>query len=169
MSNAQSLSLPALGNNPTWGGSSNTYGALNTDTAAVGSDANIDYTGAYSASFSAEVNLNVLDGVTPQTYNGFTIDFNADVTIPTALGNSYLYDNQPVVPWPKDQQIYYKLVGYNPLDQTFETWVIAEDIVTRPETFDPTGNVPNVDYGVYFTPPSGHSLVNIKIVGRWIQ
>lgn len=168
MSNAQSLSLPAAGNNPTWAGSGNTYGLVTTDS-GYGVDVNINYSGGYSASFTGEVSDNSLNIVTPQTYSGFAIDFGTASTIPTTLNNSYLHDNQPVVPWPKDQQIYYKLVGYNPSNQTFETWIIIEDIVTRPETFDPTGNVPNIDYGVYFTPPSGHSLVNIKIVGRWIQ
>jgi hypothetical protein len=78
-------------------------------------------------------------------------------------------DNLPILTWPKDQQIYYKLVGYNTNTQTFETWVIAEEIVPRTETFDPSGNFPNFDYGIFFTPPSGNQLSNIKIVGRWIQ
>ncbi len=167
MSNAQDLGAIALGNNFTYGGTANDYGATNINTFA--NNASVPYVGPYSASFNATVVSSSTNAVVPQSFIGYNAAYGATIAADMVRPTSYLNDNQPVAPWPKNQQIYYKLVGYNTNTQSFETWIIAEEIVPRPETFDPTGNFPNIDYNVYFTPPSGNKLVNIKIVGRWIQ
>ena len=169
MSNAQDINLTAVGGNFPFTGLANSFSAENYDTDTFANNTEIPYTGAYAASFDGVVVSNALDGVTPENYVGFMVDYGAVVADRIPVIDSALYDNQPILTWPKDQQIYYKLSGFNTNTQTYETWVIAEEIVPRPETFDPTGNFPNVDFGVYFTPPSGNPLVNIKIIGRWIQ
>lgn len=71
--------------------------------------------------------------------------------------------------YPKDKTIYYKLRGYNPNTQTHETWVTKKDIVKRPELYSPELNPPNYLHGIYYTPPSGNSLVDIVIISRWIE
>lgn len=78
-------------------------------------------------------------------------------------------DTNSVIDHPKDQTIYYKLKGYNPLTSTFESWVISENITGRPELFDPNRNPPNVVLDLFKTPPSANNLVNVVIVARWIQ
>lgn len=167
MSNAADLGSASLGGNFPYAGLNNTYSTI-VNPEIQGSL--FQPYGGIGNSQSSQVPSNIINSTTNifQGYSGYAINFqNTVITVPTP--NPSLTDNLPVLTWPKDQQIYYKLVGFNPNTQTNETWVIAEEIVPRPETFDPTGNFPNVDYNVFFTPPSGNQLVNIRIVGRWIQ
>ncbi len=169
MSNAQDLTLAAVGGNFILTGLATSFSSTNYDTNTFSNNLSVPYVGAYMASFDGVTVSNSNDGIFPQTYVGFMVDYGAVSATGFPAVNSALYDNQPVISWPKDQQIYYKVAGFNTNTQTYETWVIAEEITLRPETFDPTGNFPNIDYGIFFTPPSGNPLVNIKIVGRWIQ
>lgn len=78
-------------------------------------------------------------------------------------------DYNSVIDHPKDQTFYFKLKGYNPVTQTYETWIRTEDITSRPELFDQGRHPPNFENDVYTTPPSNNPLVNIAIVARWIQ
>ena len=80
-------------------------------------------------------------------------------------------DINSVIDHPKDQTIYYKLKGWNPLTSAYEVWVISENITGRPELFDPTPgrSPPNVERDIFKTPPSGNSLTGIVIVARWAQ
>lgn len=166
MSNANDLGTGGLGGNFVYGGLANTKAVY--DTQAFQGSAFQPYAGTANNMAGVEA-----QGLTNSqglfiAYAGYSASFTGAASSVQPVGNG-LMDNQPLLTWPKNQQIYYKLVGYNTSTQTFETWVIAEEIVPRTETFDPTGNFPNVDYGVYFTPPSGNKLSNIKIVARWIQ
>jgi hypothetical protein len=171
MSNAADLGTSSsAGGNFVSGGLANTISSLDTN-AFHGSAFQID-AGTANNQASAVAALGAADLF--EGYSGYAISFTGQpitLPVPTATNNTLttLMDNLPILTWPKDQQIYYKLVGYNTNTQTFETWVIAEEIVPRTETFDPSGNFPNFDYGIFFTPPSGNQLSNIKIVGRWIQ
>lgn len=170
MSNAQDLSLPALGNNYTFGGVSGNWAGTNFDVNTFSNNLETQYVGSVISSFGYLESPSSYNGVVDQSYTGFMADFGSTpATGFTSTTSNTMVNNQPLEPWPKDQQIYYKMVGFNTNTQTFENWIIVENIVERTETFDPTGNFPNIDYGVFFTPPSGNPLVNIKIVGRWIQ
>lgn len=170
MSNAQDLGLPALGNNYTLGGASGNWAGQNFDVNTFSNNLETQYTGNYIASFGFLESPSSYNGVVDQVYVGYMADFGSvAATGFTSTTSNTMINNQPLAPWPKDQKIYYKLVGFNTGTQTFETWIIVENIVDRVETFDPTKDFPNVDYGIFFTPPSGNPLVNIKIVGRWIQ
>jgi hypothetical protein len=104
-----------------------------------------------------------------QPYVGYNTNYSA-------LGeydNRAIYnsDINSVVDHPKDQTIYYKLKGWNPLTSAYEVWVISENITGRPELFDPTPgrSPPNVERDIFKTPPSGNSLTGIVIVARWAQ
>lgn len=171
MSNAADLGTSSSsGGNFVYAGLNNSRGAL--DTNAFHGSAFETYSGTANNQAGVAANLTFADLFV--SYSGYMASLTgqqATLPSPTATNNTItiLMDNLPVLTWPKDQQIYYKLVGFNTQTQTFETWVIAENIVPRTETFDPTENFPNIDYNVFFTPPSGNTLVNIKIVGRWIQ
>jgi hypothetical protein len=166
MSNGQNLGPISIGGSFLDTGIGNSYGSYNTSSfqgSAFNTYAGIanNYAGAVAANVISSTGLF-------QSYTGYNSSFNGLIAA-APVPNPPQLDNQIVFPWSKQQQIYYKLVGFNTNTQSFETWIIAEEIVPRPETFDPTGNPPSVDYNVYFAPPSGNKLVNIKIVGRWIQ
>ena len=166
MSNAADLGVGFLGGNFPYGGLNNSYGF--SDSNSFQGSAFQTY-GGTANNQAGVVAQNIIDpNALFQRYSGYASSFAGSVAAPINV-NPVLMDNQQVIPWPKDQQIYYKMVGFNTSTQTFETWIIVEEIVPRPETFDPTGNFPNIDYNVFFSPPSGNNLVNIKIVGRWIQ
>ncbi len=173
MTNAADIGTTFLVGNFIYGGSSNSNDALDmmgNPNSFQGSA--FQELGGYAANAGA---IDIENSVSPQgldqNFGGYAATFDGVVPSIQEFDQelSKLTDNEPTRPWPKDQQIYYKLVGYNTNTQTFETWIIIEDIVTRTETFDPSGSFPNIDYNVYFTPPSGNPLENIKIVGRWIQ
>lgn len=164
MSNAQDLGALASGGTFPYSGPANTY--QNSITGFVEGSVFHNYAGTANTQ-SSVVAVNILNPTAGQNYQGYAINLATAVANETIASTPN--DNQQVIGWTKDQQIYYKLVGFNTNTQSFETWIIAEQIVPRPETFDPTGNFPNIDYNVFFTPPSGNKLVNIKIVGRWIQ
>lgn len=171
MSNAADLGISSsAGGNFVFGGMANTTGPQ--DSNAFQGNISQNFGGAANSQSGITADLtyqNLFQG-----YTGNAISFGGKLAEiieiePGSNTNTTQMDNMPILTWPKDQKIYYKLVGYNTATQTFETWIISENIVPRTETFDPTENFPNIDYNVFFTPPSGNSLVNIKIVGRWIQ
>jgi hypothetical protein len=100
-------------------------------------------------------------------YIGFTTNFagtqyNNVLSVPNV-------DLDSVIGNPKPKLIYYKLKGYNPLTQLYETWIEIEDITSRPEQFNPGNHFPTRERDVYQFAPSNDALVNIVIVGRWIQ
>ncbi len=171
MSNAADLGIVQLGGNFIHTGIANSIDVLDmfsSSPEASQGDVFNTYTGIAN-NFIGIVAENTLDGAQGQSYSGYAAAYGGIETTSVADRKSLLIDNEPVIPWPKDQQIYYKLRGFNSNSSTYETWIIAEEIVPRPETFDPTGNFPNIDLNVYFTPPSGNTLSNIRIVARWIQ
>jgi hypothetical protein len=167
MSNAADLGFASLGGNFAHTGLNNTENVVDTVGSFQGSIFQ-SYGGIANTQAGVEVqNTTNLNGLF-QSYSGYATAYEA-VEASSINVNTILMDNQPILTWPKDQQIYYKLSGYNTATQTFETWIIIENIVTRFETFNPSGSVPSVDYNVFFGPPSGNQLSNIKITGRWIQ
>lgn len=152
-----------FGSNQDYFGIANNYTA--TDLGNSQGSVDNDYSGIANNYLAAE--LNNVDGASgEQEYFGVMTNFNV---APTFNVQAAQMDNNPVLLHPKDQKIYYKISGYNPNTSSYETWIISEQIVPRPELFDPSGNPPNVDLGIFYTPPSGNPLVDIKIVGRWIQ
>lgn len=135
------------------------------------------YAGIANNYLALDVSTNISNITKDQDYFGVNNNYN---TILADSTQSKQMDNNPILLHPKDQKIYYKVAGYNPNTSSYETWIISEQIVPRPELFDsnqnpppvlfdPNGNPPNVDLGIFYTPPSGNPLVDIKIVGRWIQ
>lgn len=172
MSNAADLGSSLIGGNFTYYGLNNTIGVL--DIAVLQGNGFQDYQGTANNQDVVVAENTIESSVIFQDYVGYAAAYDGVIAVvssvdPNVNTETTAMDNQPVLTWPKDQQIYYKLVGYNTQTQTFETWVIVENIVHRTETFEPSGNFPNIDYNVFFTPPSGNTLSNIKIVGRWIQ
>lgn len=176
MSNGSDLGTSSsAGGNFVYGGLANNVNAfdLGTNTAQLNAFNTYGGTANNQAGIQAN-NSSIASSNTFNSYGGYNAAYGGVIAItnpviPNVNTVTTQMDNLPVLTWPKDQQVYYKLVGFNTNTQTFETWIIAENIVPRTETFDPTKNFPNIDFGVYFTPPSGNTLVNIKIVGRWIQ
>jgi hypothetical protein len=166
MSNAQDLgAASSLGGNFLYEGPANNIEQTNLPTAIQGS-AFQNY-GGIANNFSSADAIGI-SGSVFLGYTGYAASMQGALASPLPP-TPELIDNQPVAPWPKDQHIYYKLVGYNTNTSTFETWIIVENIVDRTETFEPSGSFPNIDYNVFFSPPSGNALSNIRIVGRWIQ
>jgi hypothetical protein len=167
MSNAQDLgTASSIGGNFTWEGLNNNYNVIVNPT--IQGNASITTQGTANTQNFTVVTNTLFKQDTIDV--GYGINYGGIIADPTSLiNNPYFVDNQQYITWPKDQQIYYKLVGYNTQTQLFETWIITEEIIPRPELFDPTRNPPSIDYNVYFAPPSGNKLSNIKIVGRWIQ
>lgn len=173
MTNAADLGSTALVGNFIYGGvaySNNTLDLQNNPEASE--------TSIFEEFVGYAINANALDMQSiissediDQSYTGYAAAYNGIEPALEIAKKEYstLIDNNPVLPHPKDQRIYYKLVGYNTDTQIFESWIIVENIVARTETFDPSGSFPNIDNDVYFSPPSGNNLSNIKIVGRWIQ
>jgi hypothetical protein len=100
-------------------------------------------------------------------YIGYTTNFGAAPENIVSQFNNV--DLNSVIEYPKTQFVYFKLKGYNPQTLSYENWIVKEDITSRPELYDPGRNPPNVERDVFKTPPSGHALVNITIVARWIQ
>lgn len=168
MSNAADLGIVSLGGNFVYGGLTNTEGPI--DTNAFHGSAFEEYAGTANNQSSAEPQLIIGPDGLFVSYSGYAISYLGNVANPPTLDQeSGLVDNQPVLPWPKDQKIYYKLRGFNTNTSTYETWVISEEIVPRTETFNPSDSFPNIDYNVFFSPPSGNTLSNIRIMARWIE
>jgi len=171
MSYAFDLTITNFGSSENFGGQANTFASADFDLAR-GSSLQ-DYGGLASNYDAVNVN-NIIGSAGDQVYNGITTNFD---TRPILAPQSIQVDNNPILTHPKDQTIYYKVSGYNPNTSSYETWVIAENIVPRPELFNTPGSLPinpnssppNVDLGIFYTPPSGNPLIDIKIVGRWIQ
>lgn len=165
MSNAADLgNLSSTGGNFVYSNLNNSWSSL--DVGAAQGSVFVSYQGLANTEDSTVVE--VINATQGQSYKGYATAFDGSET--TYAGtNPRVIDNQPTIPWTKDQQIYYKLRGFNANTSTYETWVIVEDIVPRTETFNPSGSFPNIDYNVFFSPPSGNTLSNIRIVARWIQ
>lgn len=149
------------------------WGVVDTQTANNGF-ANIQYSG-YNTNFNA-INVSTLNAFNNSIYSGYNTNFGAtDLTLLSNPRGVLDVDIDSVVDHPKDQTIYYKLKGWNPLTSSYETWVISEIITGRPPLdgglFDPTPGrqPPNIERNVFTTPPSGNSLVNIVIAARWIE
>lgn len=142
----------------------NTWGCQIMNT-TLNSLTNIPYIG-YTTNFAGSID-SIISQFINGNYVGFTTNFaglayNNVMEIPVT-------DIDSVIEFPKTQFVYFKLKGFNPNTQTYENWIIQEDITSRPELFDPGRHPPTRDLGVSTTPPSGHALVNITIVARWIQ
>lgn len=166
MSNVNDLGNPGVGSNNIFGGDFANYGA--SSVIDESSNLSLSFTGGYMVTYGANPLNNVLNGAfQPQGLSGINTNYGAVSTLNISLLSSA--DLDPVVPHPKNQTIFFKLSGFNPQTQQLENWIISEEIVPRPELFDPTRSPPNVDFGIFTTPPSGHALTNIKIVARWIQ
>ena len=137
----------------------NTLGVLN-------NFSNMPYSG-YTTNFAGMDLPPALNTFINSSYSGYTTNFGGEESFANrSLDN---VDNDTVIDHPKDQTIFFKLKGFNPSTQSYETWVVSEEITSRPETFDPGRNPPNYMDDVYKTPPSNNNLVNIIIVARWIE
>lgn len=153
----------------TFQGYSLNWGSFEEDE-VVNSFANQSYIG-YNTNWNS-VNITGLAlSATNQSYVGYNTNWGG---IEVEFNNSQpLYDSDinSVIDHPKDQIIYFKLKGWNKLNSSYETWVVSENITSRPETFDPTPGrqPPNFERDVFKTPPSGNSLENIVIIARWFQ
>lgn len=128
--------------------------------------------------YSTNWNSQNLDGTvgafSNQKYTGYTTNWGqySDQPIETSIKD---VDMNTIVDYPKEQKVYYKLKGYNPLTQTFESWVVSHNITGRPPLDgglfdpDPGREPPNVERDVFKTPPSGNTLTGIIITARWIE
>ncbi len=147
----------ANGTNASWGDTVLT-GTLNSLT-------NIPYIG-YTTNFAAsnEARFVTFSSV---PYIGYNTNFGG--TFYNNVSEVPTTDIDSVIEYPKTQFVYFKLKGYNPNTHSYEVWIIEEDITSRPELFDPGRHVPSVERDLFKGPPSGHALVNITIVARWIQ
>lgn len=154
-----------FGSNELYGGLNNNFTMLEMQNDNDGT-AGIPYGGVASNFDAITADQSDFQAIENQEYFGINTNFDTQDFSSTS---SAQMDNQPILLHPKDQRIYYKLYGYNPNTTQYETWIISEEIVPRPETFNPSGSPPNEDLNVYYTPPSGNPLVNVKIIGRWIQ
>jgi hypothetical protein len=133
----------------------------------AGGTSEIPYSG-YASNWGG-LSMQSLGSNTETPYMGYSANWGkASISTNLALD---VVDINSVIDHPKDQTIYYKLKGWNPLTSTYEVWVISENITGRPELFDPVPGrtPPNTERDIYKTPPSGNSLTNIVIVARWIQ
>lgn len=160
-----------FGSNEAFGGQANTFAAADFDQ-DNGSEPFVY--GGLGNNFLVLPVSNVDGAAADQIYDGIATNFDTrSIIAPQTIQT----DNNPPLIHPKDQTIYYKVSGYNPNTSLYETWIIAENIVPRPELFNTPGSLPinpdssppNVDLDIFYTPPSGNPLINIKIVGRWIQ
>lgn len=163
MSYAFDITNINFGSNENFGGLNNTF--IGGDIGASQGSLNQIY-GGLANNYLAIDETNVIGSAQDQIYGGFTTNFDATVS---SAPQTIQTDNNPILLHPKDQTIYYKVSGYNPNTSSYETWIISERIVPRPELFDPANSPPNRDLGIFYSPPSGNPLVEIKIIGRWIQ
>lgn len=165
MSNVNDLGNPGLGSTNIYGGDYGNWGSATTTVPHGSIETN--FIGGYMVTYGANPLNNLLGAAfQPQQLSGINTGYGANVSLNTQVT---VADLDPVSPHPKNQTIFFKLSGFNPQTQMLENWIISEEIVIRPELFDPTRSPPNVDLDVFTTPPSGHALTNIKIVARWIQ
>jgi hypothetical protein len=146
------------GNYENWGGFIN-----NT---SLNSFNNPGYAG-YTTNWGGAIETDALNAFTNAAYAGYTTNFGGNVVNP--IPDMSVVDINSVIDNPKDQFIYYKFKGYNPITMTYETWIEKENITGRPELFDPGGKFPTYERGPNLIAPSGAALVNITIVARWIQ
>lgn len=142
---------------------------------ALGAYKDQQYSG-YNTNFGGFNQSNVNDAFTNNVYIGYNTNFGAiDLTLLQSPRGVLDGDINSVVDHPKDQTIYYKLKGWNPITLSYESWVISENITGRPPLdgglFDPTPGrqPPNVERDIFKIPPSGNSLIDIIIVARWMQ
>lgn len=127
----------------------------------------------YSTNFDG-ININgAIDSFQNEQYTGYTTNWGKYVE--PVEESVYDVDKDTTIDHPKDQTIYYKLRGWNPLTSTYESWVISQNITARPALDgglfdpDPGRQPPNIERDVFKTPPSGNTLTGIIIVSRWIE
>lgn len=147
-----------IGNYQNWGGFINIQ-TINSFTGPA-------YAG-YTTNWNATPEIGALNAFGNAAYAGYTTNFGGNIVNP--FPDMAVVDVDSVKDNPKDQFIYYKLKGYNPITMTYETWIEKENITGRPELFDPGGKFPTYERGPNLIAPSGAALVNITIVARWIQ
>lgn len=130
----------------------------------------------YNTNFGGFVQNNTNGAFVNNVYTGFNTNFGAtDLTLLQSPKGVLDVDIDSVVDYPKDQTIYYKLKGWNPITLSYESWVISENITGRPPLDgglfdpDPGRQPPNIERNIFTTPPSGNSLVDIVITARWIE
>lgn len=115
--------------------------------------------------------INSFDNV---PYQGYTTNWGQYSAQPIQASIEDV-DQNTLIDYPKDQIIYYKLKGYNPSTQQYESWIVSHNVTGRPALdgglFDPTPGYepPNEERDVFKTPPSGNTLVNIMIIARWME
>lgn len=134
---------------------------------------NQSYSG-YSTNWGVYNNQGTIDAFENQKYVGYSTNWGSfdDQPIEASITD---VDNNTIIDFPKEEKVYYKLKGYNPLTQQYEAWVVSHNVTGRPALDgglfdpDPGREPPNVERDVFKTPPSGNSLVNIVIVGRWFE
>ena len=140
--------------------------------------------------FNNSALINILDYVDTEKYSGNSASYGNTIFAvspfidtekysgnsanygETSLNDGYqlgIIDYDATSIYPKTQITYYKLRGYNSLTQQYETWVTSENIVERPELYTPGNNPPNYFNSIFYTPPSGNTLQNIVIIGKWVQ
>src|SRR5574338_275618 len=125
MSNAQDLgAASSIGGNFTYTGTANNIAQTELQGTVHGNGFQ-SYSGI--ANNMAGVDTPGISGSLFLGYTGYAASMQGAVASPLPP-TPELIDNQPVVPWPKTQSIYYKLVGYNTNTSTFETWIIIENI-----------------------------------------
>jgi len=129
---------------------------------------NTEYIG-YTSNWGITETPAMLDTFANAPYLGYSSNMSGTKELegPSLTDN----DIDSVIDYPKTETVYYKLRGWNPNTNTFESWVISEIITGRPELFDPIPGrqPPNVERDLFKTPPSGNNLVDIIIVSRWIE
>lgn len=151
----------------------------------------------YCLNWNGFDNQNILSPFFNQPYSGYTSNFGG-ITLEQAIGSfsnqqyagyttnwgqyeepidSSLYDSalDTIIRHPKDQYVYYKLKGWNPLTSNYETWIVKHDITGQASLDggvydpDPGTQPPNTERDVFKTPPSDNALENIIIVARWFE
>lgn len=147
-----------------WGGfyNTNTLGSFN----------NMGYPG-YTTNFGGISLEQAIGSFTNQQYAGYTTNWGKyEEPIDSSLYDSAL---DTIIRHPKDQYVYYKLRGWNPLTSNYETWIVKHDITGQASLDggvydpDPGTQPPNIERDVFKTPPSGNTLENIIIAARWFE
>jgi hypothetical protein len=141
-------------------------------TQTINSFTNQSYAG-YNTNWAGTEQIQSINSFTNQSYAGYNTNWDGTQVI--NITSTQNVDYNSVIDHPKDQTIYYKLKGYNPITQSYESWVISHNITARPSLdgglFEQNSNryPPNIERDIFKTPPSGNALVNIVIVSRWIE
>jgi len=127
----------------------------------------------YNTNWGKHETEGMLNGFINQNYVGYSTNWGKfEPSLQRSINN---VDEDNIIDHPKDQKVYFKLKGWNPLTSEYESWIISQNITGRPSLdgglFDPIPGrePPNVERDVFKTPPSGNNLTNIIIVARWFE